>query len=175
MARLFVGIPISEKLQRIIIDWQQQHSFSESVRWIKPENLHITLIPPWETNSVHETIKKVSSWESPTLGFDIKFDTITFGHAHPNPSVIWATGQTPESLLLIRSSLHSIVPNNAEKNQHFLMHTTIGRMNWKFHSEFTLNKQINWKETIHTICLYESKLLPTGAEYSKLKEIQLEN
>jgi 2'-5' RNA ligase len=44
--RVFVAIRASRKLQEEVAAWVSSHA-KLPVRWISPENLHITLVPPW--------------------------------------------------------------------------------------------------------------------------------
>ena len=47
--RVFVAIPVPERVRLKIAAWQRAHA-DIPVRWTKPENLHITVIPPWYVN-----------------------------------------------------------------------------------------------------------------------------
>jgi len=58
--RVFVAIGISSQLKEKIAYWQKKWNHL-SVRWIKPENMHVTLIPPWYTTEVDKVIEDLKS------------------------------------------------------------------------------------------------------------------
>lgn len=184
MKRLFVAIKISEKLQAEIAKWKQ--GFPDlPVRWLLAENLHITLVPPWQETDifkVKDDLKKIQNQIKP---FEINFNKVSFGPKERDPRLIWATGQAPgEIIKLERAVLEALSQSQANKRP-FTLHLTLARLDklarlarfkpWQL-SGFknkNLDEKINWQDQVEGIELIESVLLPQGAKYITLGKIKL--
>ena len=107
--RIFVSVKIGKELENKIIEWQKSRD-DLKVRWLKPENLHITLIPPWETQNIEEVKNKLKSLprgeQSELYGgeFDILFNKVSFGPKPEHPRLIWAEGKSPENFKKLRKN-----------------------------------------------------------------------
>src|SRR3989344_8389345 len=108
--RVFVAIKISEELQKRILEWEEKYK-ALPVRWLPPENLHITLIPPWEEKNVEEVKSKLSKLSklSKTGEFDILFNKVSFGPKPEHPRLIWAEGKSPENFKKLRKNTEQIL------------------------------------------------------------------
>lgn len=178
--RVFVAIGISSQLKEEIAYWQKKWNHL-SVRWIKPENMHVTLIPPWYTTEVDKVIEDLKSvnqnrkrfWTSQNDAikpFTITFREVTFGPNPKRPRLIWASGDVPSEILILKSKLGKILQRKSEKRP-FLTHLTIARFKEKDFIKFpikNLHSKVFWKEKIHSFLLMESHLRRSGAEYETL-------
>lgn len=174
MSRIFIALPISPELQESIHQWQKRYS-DLSVRWLAGENLHITLVPPWEEGDVESVITKLQSLANRVGSFTVHFDTAGFGPDPKAPRLIWATGPTPQELLYLKKDIEKIL-NYTPDRKTFLTHLTLARFNPADFINLTnvsFIKQVDWVEQINSFVVMESKLLPTGADYTVLAEIGL--
>jgi len=167
--RIFVAIPVSERLQEEIFNWRQQY-LQLPVRWLLGKNIHITLIPPWycdedEIKGVTERLKSVKFSE-----FDIEFNKVEFGPLEPprgKPRLIWASGPTPPGLLELKQSLEKNLNIKPEK-RNFQSHLTLARFRESDFSAFSikhLEENVSWKEPVKRFVLMESHLSSSGADY----------
>ncbi|OGI69692.1 2'-5' RNA ligase [Candidatus Nomurabacteria bacterium RIFCSPLOWO2_01_FULL_42_20] len=178
--RIFVSVKIGKELENKIIEWQKSRD-DLKVRWLKPENLHITLIPPWETQNIEEVKNKLKSLprgeQSELYGgeFDILFNKVSFGPKPEHPRLIWAEGKSPENFKKLRKNTEQIlgVYNNHPDEY---IHVTLARFDprdFKKLKTRELNEQVDWKDKVKSVILYQSQTLPEGAKYTILEEIKI--
>ena len=193
MKRLFVAIPISEKIQKKALEFQKAYT-SLQVRWLTGKNLHITIIPPWYENDpnrikniLNEFSLKADTSQtnpSPTGPLAIKFNNISYGPNPAAPRLIWASGQTPTKLIQFKKNLESLFLKEKILKQQpacggpfpFLLHLTLARFRPEDFKDFpiqNLSEQIDWPETLHTFVLMESHLSSAGADYEILEQFKL--
>ncbi len=200
--RIFIGIPATEEIQSKVAEWEQGFLISESVkglkiRWIKSQNLHITLMPPWEIshkvwNMEHEALKKsLQLAADETKAFEISFKEISFGPNPREPRMIWARGQAPNDLIVLKEEVEkniSSITHGREQNKNLLkLHMTLARLSSfvrPFSHQFETQRgrvlpgarrqwEINWAMMADRFVLYESHLSSAGADYEVLEEFQL--
>lgn len=160
--RLFIGIKASANLKRKIGKWQEERK-TFPVRFIKPENLHLTLVPPWYEDDPADSISKLGSlaWKRCTVVFD------NIGINFRN-HVIWIeSSNPPKELSSTYNDLLHLFQKKKEKRP-FRVHITIARFkdakplkHSKFHG-------ISWKENVTAITLFQSKLTPKEAQYKEI-------
>ncbi|MBM3257269.1 MAG: RNA 2',3'-cyclic phosphodiesterase [Candidatus Liptonbacteria bacterium] len=176
MRRIFVALKISPKLQQCVAEWAARH-YNFPVRWLAGKNLHITLIPPWHATdenieSTKEILENITRSSSP---FPLLFHTLSFGPDPRRPRLIWAEGNAPRELLLLKSHL-DIALGPAEKRP-FRLHLTLARFREEEFAHFpikSLHEQVNWNELANSLVLMESHLSPHGADYEILAEFLLQ-
>lgn len=172
--RIFIAIPISEKLQEEILAWEKKLSIFP-VRWLAGKNLHITLVPPWETDDegVQAAIAKVRD-------FDIKlsdeaemiFNKVSFGPDPRAPRLIWTEGRASEEIISIKERLESAF---GVRNGHRprLPHLTLARFHQEKFADFKIKKideNVEWYVSVHHFALMESLRDERGVDYKILAE-----
>lgn len=173
--RLFVAIPISEKLQIQVLDWSRNYK-NLPVRWLSGKNLHITLVPPWYTQDIASVKEDLESLKGKIASFEVKFETVSFGPKQSSPRLIWASGKTPPQIIELKT-LSEKALNHPPENRPFLLHLTLARFRPEEFKDFSLKKldeKINWMENINSIVLMESHLSQKGADYEILEKICIE-
>jgi RNA 2',3'-cyclic 3'-phosphodiesterase len=184
--RAFVAFPLPEAIMIRISDIQERlKSYRLPVRWVKPENVHLTLkflgdIPLNTINGIGEVLEDMVREYAPLMFF-IKGLGI-----FPNikkPRVLW-TGISGDikPLAEIQENLEKNLEKKgfAKENRPFKSHLTLGRIKRDIHpenlfdilrsfSDFT-SEPFEAKE----LALYKSELNPSGASYTKLKTVYLD-
>ncbi len=169
--RIFIAFPISLELQQKALEFQKKFK-NLKVRWIKPENLHITLVPPWYEKNTFEVIAKLKTLEGNFDSFVVNFDLIEYGPTKFRPRLIWAKGETPQEILKLQEEILKCL-NKGKEERPFKLHLTLARFD-KFNNNLPkLDIPIFWEEKIKSFVLMRSHLLKTGAEYEILQEIKL--
>lgn len=174
--RIFIALPISEKFSEFILKIQKEFNQklnNLSIRWIKKENLHITLIPPWyeQDENIDFLKQKLKSFLNEINCFKIKFNLVEYGPHKNFPRLIWLVGENNEEILNLRFNLFKIL-NKKIENQEFKTHLTIARFNFNPYIKlFNISKNIFWEEEFCQLVLMKSNLLKSGAEYEILEKI----
>ena len=166
--RLFIAIKTSTELNQKIKGWQIKHA-KLPFRCIKGQNLHITLIPPWQ--EADEAIVKASlnQIQGKIPKFKISFKKI---ESTTNGKFIWLTGDAPKEILDLKNILHELleIPN---ENRPFKMHMTVGKINPKEILEKNVDEKFIFEEKISEIVLMQSHINNEGADYKILHKIKL--
>lgn len=159
--RVFVGIKASKNLQNEISKWQKLNK-NLPVRFIKSQNLHLTLIPPWYSEKIEDEISQISN-------FKIKKINIIFDKIHINfiNKVIWIeSSNPPKKIFKIQKDLSSIFKNKEKRK--LKVHLTIARFKDGKQLKNSQFEKIDWHEEISKITLFESILGRKEANYKVL-------
>lgn len=166
--RVFVAIPVSKTLQTVIAAWRKPFN-DLPVRWIAPENLHITLIPPWYTADIDTTIKLLKTLAG-AKAFAGTLTEVAPGPDPRRPRLVWATGETPQELLRLKKRLETTLKRVPEHHP-LRFHLTLGRLPTIASSTTaiqTIRRGVSWRETFSSFVLMESHLSPRGATYTTI-------
>lgn len=173
--RLFIGIKASLELQQYVVLWQREHAgIHDTIRWIKPDNLHVTLIPPWNDNP-EEVQKKLETFQNNGSPFEILLQRVSFGPRPKHFRFIWATGQTPRTLIDLRDELEKHLFGK-QLLRKLTVHVTLARFKPELFPQFStkqLEERVGWKQTVTEVTLFASHLKPDGSDYQVLCTVEL--
>ena len=185
--RAFIAFPLPEMIKIQISDIQERlKSDHLPVRWVRPENIHLTLKFLGEistssidviTGAIRETVLGCRPLMLVTKGIGV-FPGIK------KPRVLWiGTSGDIKPLLKIQGSLESNLEKQgfAREKRPFKSHLTLGRFKGqipieklsgilRFYSDFS-SEPFEARELI----LYRSELRPSGAIYTKIQTLFLED
>src|SRR3989338_358779 len=104
--RIFVAVKVPPDMEKSVELWQNKHS-DFGIRWIKPKNLHITIIPPWyvDENQLLDVINKAKEAVFRIAPFEIGFNKVSFGPTLDNPRLIWAEGDTIKEFISLKENI----------------------------------------------------------------------
>jgi 2'-5' RNA ligase len=185
MKRLFIAIDISENqdVMRIYKDVKMRLS-KDKIRWVKPENMHITLkflgsTPAEKVKDVIKTMENISRKYSST---ELVFSRVGIFGSSYKPRVIWIGFEENASLQNLAADLkQAYVPLGYEADrQNFVPHLTLGRISAissKRYFQTVIDRHRNLQSapvTVNKIYLYESILRREGPEYKVLKAVDLD-
>ncbi len=173
--RVFIAIVAPPEIQKAVLNWQRRQSIK--VRWLRPEDLHITLVPPFDVDEkgLLETKARCRSLESGAKPFIIGFNNISFGPDKREPRLIWASGETPAELSELEQRLAEKFGLPADRRK-FKLHLTIARFKPEDYRAFPvkeLNEIVDWQMPVCGFSLISSKLTPAGAVYAVLENYKL--
>lgn len=174
--RIFVGIKISEGLQKEIARWRKPFESKLPVRWLLGKNLHLTLIPPWYEENINLIKKALIATDFKVQPFEVTFHQVSFGPQSKNPRLIWAEEKTHPLLVTLRDRLSKTLPRPIEKRP-LLSHLTLARFRPKDFVNFPIKKldePVEWDQKVASIALFEAHLLSSGADYQTLAEVRLQ-
>jgi RNA 2',3'-cyclic 3'-phosphodiesterase len=185
--RLFVALEIPSEVRNLLAAWiknlsaVQPSSAQKNVRWVRPENLHVTLkfigeIPVDKLDSIQGELNAVGSDHL----VELRFRGVGFFPSERRPRVLWVGMEASPNL----ASLAGEIEQRLEKlgiereRRPFTPHLTLARFDPPGISERLRNKvQENLAYDFGLLRtsefhLIQSKLKPTGAEYTALQSFR---
>ena len=180
--RSFIAVPIPGEVKAELGKFQSRlQKTGADVKWVRPESMHITLrflggLTPAEIKLAGEAVLAVAQKFAP---FTIEVKGFGTFPERKRPRVIWAgLTQGAEELTGIFQSLEEelLLRDLGEADRPFAGHLTIGRVKTgkKLNNLLEyLTKEGDQNFGIYeakTICLFQSRLHPSGAVYTMLRE-----
>jgi RNA 2',3'-cyclic 3'-phosphodiesterase len=190
--RLFVAIDIDADIRARIADFRNQmRPLAPDVRWVGPETFHVTLQFLGETKKLVEIQNALLSVKGSPI-------TLTFGDAGffptpKSPRVFWVGIESDQELqYLVKSISEALQPLGFERDKGpFKPHLTLARASSgrprPVPGEYSAPGLQQVRTRVETLAplefgtmtarefyLYESKLSPSGARYTRLSRYPLE-
>ena len=159
----------------------------ESINWVKPQNLHLTLkflgdISPEQLNGIKEIIIEITKT---VAGFKIKLEAAGVFPNLNTARIIWVgADQPPPELKQLVQQLETRIAETEIpwEQRDFRAHITIGRIKNRLNPSDlkntldNLEKNVtgaNWEFDCRKITLFESSLGPGGPTYTALDQFNL--
>jgi 2'-5' RNA ligase len=179
MKRLFVGIDLADNqhINKLILDFSRR-LHKNKIRWVRPENLHLTLqfLGPTPKEKLLSVEQNITQAVENTQAFTLSFERLGIFGSSYKPRIIWL-GFSPNPHLIglaERLKLGMIEYGFREDRQNFVPHITLGRIGkieskkyfqavWEHFEDWSM-PDIEVKE----IKLLESVLHKDGPEYQSL-------
>ncbi len=193
MRRIFIAINLPDKiktelenLEKETNDLFPQELREEMMRWLKKENIHLTLlfigyVKDEEIPQVCQVVKKIAQTQRP---FSLKFEKLCYGPPKTSPPrLIWTDIEKKPELLEIAKKLkkdmaEAGILKRIEKRE-FSPHITLARIKTWYWRKIEpeerpeIEKEIDFNFEVKSIEVMESKLKRTGAEYSVVESMTL--
>jgi 2'-5' RNA ligase len=177
--RAFIAIELPESVRTALRRAQASfRSVSPDARWTQPDGIHLTLkflgeISDAKAKEVSESLKKLGRFE----GFAIALKGFGFFPDARRPKVLWAGVEAPASLGQLAEQVEEAMRKIgfAREERVFRPHLTLARFRVPQPQPAlqALLTQQGEKELgnfeVSEFFLFESKLLPQGAEYRKVE------
>ena len=184
MKRLFLAIPVFPDEQFLAVYTHLQKGLrTEKIRWVKPENMHLTLkffgeIPIEKIDLINKVCKKLLL-NHPPFQLQLK-KTGIFGSRY-KPRVIWfGIGENEQLFALANALLQQLDKAGfLLDRQNFVPHLTLGRINHirnktAFQEVVKVSSNIFIQEMqVEKVILFESELRPKGVVYHIIEEYVL--
>ncbi len=148
-----------------------------SVKWVKHENLHITLLFLGDvyTDFVQQGVDTLSGIALTQKSFELSLKNIGAFPSQHSPRVIWiGVDVGKEELISLQEKIETAFTTIGYKpeKRKFHPHLTIGRARERMrYAEKVLNSQYESKSfLIKSLVFFKSTLSPQGPIYEKIKE-----
>lgn len=177
--RLFIAIDIPEDVRRAITEVIHiLKGLKSDIKWVKPENIHITLkflgeVEEERVEKIKEKLDSLSKWHTT---FELKAVGTGVFPDFSRPRVLWIGIKSDERLQSLYQDVNSELETLGfeRENRSFKPHLTIGRVRSRSDIKETLkilrgfSSRDFGKISVKEILLMKSTLKPTGAEYEKI-------
>ncbi len=171
--RVFVAIPASKGVQDAVYEWRKAYR-NLPVRWVAPKNLHVTVVPPWEEDDVDAAMDALRMAEGTVGSFALQYSLVRYGPTLREPRLIWAEGEAPDQLFTAKHAIERALSRSAS-GKPFRLHLTVARFDparFPKFSEQNIRDAVSWVEEARSFALWESRLSPSGADYTMLGEFR---
>src|SRR5260370_1168498 len=176
--RLFVALEIPSTVRENLADlFTSLRAVSAQTRWVRPENLHVTLkfigeVPEAKLGAIRNALAAVRSDQPVTLDFC----GLGFFQNEKHPRVFWAGTKASPNLKILAAEIEKAVEKlGISRERPFSPHLTLARFEPPRLPE-KLRAAIQEHATRHFgslrtnhFHLIESKLKPSGAEYTTVE------
>jgi 2'-5' RNA ligase len=174
---------MSQLISIIIPVFNQAEKISECLESILDQTYtdwEVIVVNDGSTDNITEVISLLKGVKSKS--FILEFGTVLLGPKPSSPRLIWATGNAPVELIMLRNQIQKAlneivrIPRGRVRYApgEFLMHATLARLRPQLSEGFPrLPMSILWRMQVKEFVLYESILKPQGAEYTKLARFNL--
>jgi 2'-5' RNA ligase len=170
--RLFIAISLPDEIKEKLVSVQRKFR-KLNIRWIKPENLHFTLLfIGWVEEDKIETIKEIIRKAVYGLSpFILKLEKVVLGPDGKRPRMVWAVGPCVSELNKLRERIASKFKKHNIKfeDRHSLkLHITLARARGKELFGRKIEESLDLIFPVEEVFLMGSELKKEGAEYKKL-------
>jgi RNA 2',3'-cyclic 3'-phosphodiesterase len=177
--RVFVGIPIQTDGA---LNFLREHPLYADlpVHWIREEDLHMTLIPPWQTSNVEREKERLRSLLN-TTAIPFFFHTVESTPRFP-PRVLWVRGDPIEELVVLKQKVEQAFNKKPEQREFRRSQTRPERLTFRPHVTVArfIQSKVNgitnpiaepfaWGTNLDRICLFSSHVTPHGVWYEHLE------
>ncbi len=188
--RLFVGLDLDDAIRNRLVEYVRRlKPQAPGVRFVSTDTYHVTLKFLGETKKLAEIRSALSRVE--VRQFELSVRGTGFFPNEQHPRVFWAGIDAPEELRVLATSISWMLADlGFERDNSFKPHLTLARsgsgspkpksgdtVNSKFkrlHELTASEPEVEFGTmTAREFFLYESKLTPTGAQYSKVESYEL--
>jgi RNA 2',3'-cyclic 3'-phosphodiesterase len=186
--RIFIAINLPEDIREELSLFQKKYSDLQA-KWVKKENLHITLaflgyVKDEDIPKIVEITKNVATQHEP---FSIKIVKIVYGPPKVSPPrMVWAIGEKNENLGRLQENLKNALTEmkipqleKEEEKRGFIPHITLARIRKLEFKQMEpeerpqINEDVDFYFEVNSIEIMESYLKRGGAEYIILESVSL--
>ena len=187
--RVFIAINLPKDIKEQFLA-QQKRLRDLPVRWVKEDNLHITLIflGYLKDEEVAEVCKISKEVAQKTTPFLIKLNEICYGPPQKMPPrMVWISGEKSKDLANLKDNLEKELLGTTNLNnlkteaRAFSPHITLGRIRqWEWRKiepeeRPEVEKELSLTFEVQSVEVMESHLKRGGAEYIILETCNLEH
>lgn len=187
--RIFIAINLPEGIKKEIFSYQEKWP-ELPVRWVKPENIHITLafLGYLSDEELLEVLKIAKEIAQRNNSFSINLKKICYGPPKKMPPrMVWAEGEKSEELGKLQKDLENSLSHaealakadGLKETRPYTPHITLGRIRqWEFRQieseeRLEVNEDISFSFEVKSIEVMESQLKRGGPEYVVLASAPL--
>ncbi len=169
--RFFVALEVNGDIKNNADLWQSEHATDE-IRWVSRENMHYTLIPPWESEDEAGLMDQISLCAGAVEPFDVELTEVSYGPNPETPRLVWASGETPQAMVDLATYVADALDQQLD-DRPLKLHLTLGRLDSAIKPFASLPEKISWPQRVTSMVLMESILLSSGAQYRPIIRVSL--
>jgi 2'-5' RNA ligase len=188
MARLrtFIAVGLDQAIRDRTVALQESLSATGSdVKWVEPENLHVTLLFLGDVNDrdLLDVCKAVTATCQGLPAFPMSVETVGCFPNPRRPRTLWAgVGEGTQEVCAVHDALEKVLLKLGcyrREERRYTPHVTLGRVKSEEANDkliAALAKHAGWQgghETVREVLVMSSELRPQGPTYSVLSRAKL--
>ncbi|MBU6388456.1 RNA 2',3'-cyclic phosphodiesterase [Patescibacteria group bacterium] len=122
--RVFIGIKMPDGIAEELVKLHARLA-GLPVRLIPKEDLHLSLVPPWQETMVIAASQKLRSVLADTPAFHCALQKLSYGPDKSRPRLVWATCEDRAELITLKKRL--LKAFDARERVPFVPHVTVAR------------------------------------------------
>ena len=180
MIRAFFALPVSEQAEVALLDYcypLQAQLAKSSLRWVRPENFHITLaflgnIQQADVNKLESLAGQLASQFSPV---NLRLSQLAWLPSPDKPKALVVEPEDQPELMKLQSQLVRSIRDRGfpVDNRRYRPHLTLARCQKRMGAVPLDAISLNIETPMDEIVLYVSQLTPAGAQYTPLFAVPL--
>lgn len=181
--RLFISVNLPQELKAKVAEAIKQWHWLP-IRWLAPENWHITLVPPAYLEDAEMRLL-CNFLKGKRLGkpFAVKFSRIVLAPPGTKARMIWLEGETPPELPKLKKKIEGLwlgnesLPKIEIESRPLKLHVTLARFEpgdlKEIEEKTRVLGEVGFGFDAGEVSVMESHLRPEGAEYETIAGFEL--
>jgi len=184
--RTFIAVDITHEVRERIIQFiQVLQKVGGNIKWVHPENIHITLyfLGEVDEKTITSVEKIIQASMEGIRAFPVSVEGISVFPSMERPRVLWAGVKNGSGeLKKIYHSIHHTLIREAidvkKGEKEYIPHLTLGRVKGRCDQKLVneMNKAFNrmfGHFSVHEVVLYQSTLTKSGPLYDRINGFSL--
>jgi 2'-5' RNA ligase len=170
--RIFVGLKvapeIASELAGLAVDLKKF-----AVRLVAAADIHLTLVPPWDEESISDALEKLRLVASRFCAFSLMFQRVGYGPQPRRPRLLWAECTASDEIVALRAALLEAYCQSDERP--FRPHVTLARIRgngFAIARKHPIDRELSLTQRVESIVLFQSPP-PGGSGYHILASVRL--
>jgi len=171
-ARVFVGVKIAPEIaHELALLARSLERFS--VRLVSTNDIHLTLVPPWNEASIPTAVEKLRAVADRFGAFALIFQHLSYGPQPRRPRLLWAECVANDGVTLLRATL--LQSFGQDDDRPFRPHMTLARIRGNgaaIARRQPIDQELSFTQQVGSIELFQSPP-PGGSGYQILASLRL--
>jgi 2'-5' RNA ligase len=171
-SRVFVGLRIAASIAQELAQCAHRVEHAPS-RFVPCDDIHLTLVPPWNENSVPDVIERLRATSSRLAPFPLAFTRLAYWPNHRRPRLLCVECTPSDELAALQSALLSTFGQTNDRP--FKPHVTLARLQRgakPASAKSALDRDLGLEQSIGTVELFQSPR-PPAKGYAVLASVPL--
>jgi 2'-5' RNA ligase len=170
--RVFVGLKMAPAIAQELAQCAHRRERAPS-RFVPCEDIHLTLVPPWNENSIADVVDKLRATSSKLAPFPLAFTHLSYWPNHRRPRLLCVECTPTAELAALQSDLLEVLSQSNDRP--FKPHVTLARLKRDAKpasAKSALDQDLALKQSIGTVELFQSPK-PPAKGYTVLASVPL--
>jgi len=170
--RIFIGLKIAPPIAKELAEYAHRLERAPS-RFVRCEDIHLTLVPPWNDNSIPNVIEKLRVTSSRLAPFPLAFTHLAYWPNHRRARLLCVECTPTDELAALQSAFLDVFGQTNERP--FKPHVTLARLQRgakAASAKSALDEDLSLEQSINTVELFQSPK-PPAKGYAILASVPL--